>query len=226
MPYCTRCGSELPRDEEARFCPNCGAPIPFKARGYVKRREEVREQPRFASRRNRLLAFSVALFLCVAVTSAGALSKIDSSEAQLIVEDFKDMEEMLQRVGVQLIFGNNMMYCLIMFIPFVGPISGFYVLYSTGKVLAALGYVLGADPLLLFLNLLIYPHAWLEYAAYSIAISESTWLSFYALKYRLRGIRGEIINAAKYISICTVLLLVGAFVEIALITLASSSIPV
>ena len=134
------------------------------------------------------------------------------------------MEDVLQTAGIQLIFGNNMMYCLVMFIPFVGPIGGFYVLYSTGRVLAAWSSVLGADPILLFLSLLIYPHAWLEYASYSLAVSESMWLSFYVLKYRFRGLRAEAINAAKYISICTGLLLAGALVEMALITLAPSSI--
>jgi len=224
MPYCTRCGIKLPEDEEARFCPNCGAPIFHKARGYAKDEREARRSLPVASRKNRLLVFLFAFFLCIVVTSIGALSKIDNLEAQVIIEDFKRIEEMLQTAGIQLIFGNNMMYCLVMFIPFVGPIGGFYVLYSTGKILAALSSVLGVDPMLLFLNLLIYPHAWLEYSAYSLAISESMWLSFYALKYGFRGLRTEAVNAAKHISICVVLLLSGAFVEMALITLVSPSL--
>jgi len=27
MPYCTKCGAPLPRDAEARFCPNCGTRV-------------------------------------------------------------------------------------------------------------------------------------------------------------------------------------------------------
>jgi len=225
MSYCTRCGIKLPEDEEVRFCPNCGAPVFFKAQRRIEDKKEARRPLQVASRKSRLLTFLFALFLCVAVTSAGALSKIDNSEAQIIIEDFEKIEKMLQTAGVQLIFGNNMMYCLVMFIPFVGPISGFYVLYSTGKVLAALSSILGTDPMLLFLSLLIYPHAWLEYASYSLAVSESMLLSFYALKYRFKGIRAEAINVAKYISICAVLLLAGALVEMTLLTLAPSSIP-
>jgi len=226
MPYCTRCGIKLPEDEEARFCPNCGAPIFFKTPRYAGYEKKAIRPLKAASRKNRFLTFLFALFLCVTVTSAGALSKIDNSEAQLIIENFEKVEEMLQTAGVQLIFGNNMMYCLAMFIPFVGPIGGFYVLYSTGKVLAALSSILGTDPMLLFLSLLIYPHAWLEYVSYSLAVSESIWLSSYALKYRFKGLRAEAVNAAKYISICAILLLAGAFVEMALITLVPSSIPV
>ena len=35
MPYCTRCGIKLPDDKEARFCPNCGAPI-LETQGFIK----------------------------------------------------------------------------------------------------------------------------------------------------------------------------------------------
>jgi len=225
MPYCVRCGIKLPEDEEVRFCPNCGAPVSFKPQQYIKKRRETRRSLQTASRKTRFLTFLFALFLCVAVTSAGALSKIDDSEVQGIVEDFEKVENMLQTAGVQLIFGNNMMYCLVMFIPFVGPIGGFYVLYSTGKILSALSSMLGADPIFLFLSLMIYPHAWLEYASYSLAVSESMWLSFYLLRYGFKGLKAEASNAAKYISICGVLLLAGAFVEMELIRLVSITIP-
>jgi len=224
MPYCTRCGAKIPEDEEARFCPNCGAPILLKPRiDAAYRKEEV--EPLYAARKMHTLLFLTILFLNILVTSAGALSKVESPQAQVIVKDFREMEKMLRTVGVQLIFGNNMMYCLVMFIPFVGPISGFYVLYSTGRVLAALGYVLGADPLLLFLSLLIYPHSWLEYISYSLAISESIRLSIYTLRYRLKGLKAELPRTAKYISLCAALLLTGALIEMALITLIPSAIP-
>jgi len=225
MPYCTRCGIKLPEDKEARFCPNCGAPILLGMHGYIKVKKEKREPLHAVSHKSRFLSFLAILFLCVLVTSAGALSRIDGSQAQLIFEDFKEIEKMLRTAGVQLIFGNNMMYCLSMFIPFIGPISGFYVLYSTGRILAALSNVLGTDPLLLFLSLMIYPHAWLEYVSYSLAISESVWLSFYMFKYRFKGLRNEAINAAKYISICAVFLLAGAIIEMSLITSAGTFIP-
>ena len=224
MPYCTRCGIKLPDDKEARFCPNCGAPI-LETQGFIKVKKEGRRPLYAVSRKTRLTSVLAAFLLCVLVTSAGALSRVDGSKAQDMIEDFKEIEGVLQIAGVQLIFGNNMMYCLSMFIPFIGPISGSYVLYSTGKLLAAMSYVLGADPLLLFLSLLIYPHAWLEYISYSLAISESIWLSFYLLKYRYKGLRAEMMNVAKCISVCAVLLLAGAFIEMALITSASTLVP-
>jgi len=225
MPYCVRCGAKLPEDEEARFCPNCGAPLPEEVRRDIAKKRE-RELLRVAPLGRRLMLASFIFLLCMLVTCFGTLTRIEEGEAQAIVNDFNEIEKILQKVGIQLIFGNNMMYCLVMFIPFVGPAGGFYVLYSTGKVLAALSHVQGYNPLFLFLMVMACPHAWLEYISYSLAISESIWLSFFIIKYRYRGLRVEIINAVKCISLCAILLLAGAVIEMALITSVSKIAPI
>jgi len=221
MVYCTKCGTRLPEDEQAKFCPSCGAPIALRLDYTIPTRPSAEKKPRTAALRSRLIVTLIVFALCVGVTSAGTLAKVESSEAQGIVQEWEKVEEALETAGVQIIFGNNLMYCLVMFIPVLGPLNGFYVLYSTGKVLAAFGSTAGADPLLLFLSLFIYPHTWLEYVSYSLAISESLWLLFLTLKHRLRGFRGELSNASRAIAICTVLLLLGAFAEIALISVSS-----
>jgi len=217
MPYCTKCGMKLPEDEEARFCPNCGAPIRV-----VYRRIEAEEIRPISGLKRSLLFFAV-LLLCLIVTSAGALSNVNVTEAKTIVKDFNEMEEIIKKVGVRLIFGNNLMYCLVMFIPFIGPISGFYVLYSTGKVLAAISQTVGANPLILLMSIMIFPHAWLEYISYSLAITEGILLSIYILKYRFRGVRAEAMNVAKYIAVCSILLLIGAAIEMMLISSFSTT---
>jgi len=217
MPYCTKCGMKLPEDEEARFCPNCGAPIRV-----VYRRIEAEEIRPISGLKRSLLFFAV-LLLCLIVTSAGALSNVNVTEAKTIVKDFNEMEEIIKKVGVRLIFGNNLMYCLVMFIPFIGPISGFYVLYSTGKVLAAISQTVGANPLILLMSIMIFPHAWLEYISYSLAITEGILLSIYIVKYRFRGVRAEAMNVAKYIAVCSILLLIGAAIEMMLISSFSTT---
>ena len=216
---------KLPEDEEAKFCPNCGAPLPQEMRRDIAKKRE-RELLRVAPLRRRLILASFIFLLCVLATCFGTLAKIEEAEAQDRISKFNEIEEILQIAGIQLIFGNNMMYCLAMFIPFVGPAGGFYVLYSTGRFLAALGRVQGYNPLFLFLMVMACPHAWLEYISYSLAISESIWLSFFIIKYRYRGLRVEIINATKCISLCAILLLAGAIIEMALITSASKIAPI
>ena len=225
MPYCIRCGAKIPEDEKARFCPNCGAPLPQKARQSMAEKRK-KELTRVAPLERRLILASFMALLCIFATCLGTLAKIEDKEAQDIISDFNEIENILQKAGIQFIFGNNMMYCLVMFIPFVGPVGGFYVLYSTGRVLAALSQVQGYNPLFLFLMVMVCPHAWLEYISYSLAISESVWLSFFIIKYRYGGLRFEVANAVKYISLCAVLLLAGAIIEMAIITSASEIAPI
>jgi len=183
---------------------------------------ELRGGLKVTTLRNRILVLLIAFVLCLAITDAGAMSKIESSEAQDLIGEVNKTNEMLSTIGVQFIFGNNLMYCIMMFVPVWGPYYGSIVLYSTGRVLAALGATRGVNPLALFLTLFIYPHAWLEYVSYSLAISESFWLIYASVKYGGKGLRNELSTAAKVMAICAVLLLLAAFVEMYLISSISS----
>ncbi len=215
-----KCGARLLADESARFCPFCGASLDVQL-PYERRLEtgtEPRRALRVATLRNRVLVMLIAFVLCIAITAVGAVSRVESSEAHEIIGEFDKLEELLNDVGLQFIFGNNLMYCMIMFVPALGPYYGSLVLYSTGKVLAALGVTSGINPLTLFFSLFIYPHAWLEYISYSLAISESFWLIYAIIKDRSRGLRSELSTAAKVMAICAVLLLLAAFAEMYLIT--------
>ncbi|MCW4021015.1 MAG: stage II sporulation protein M [Candidatus Bathyarchaeota archaeon] len=224
MLYCIKCGTRVPEDKESRFCPNCGAPL-MPVAGYQQARlvtVEAQGKRRIATSKSRLLALAAAMVFCFAVTAAGAVARMELSEAQDIVQEMEGLEEVFAIAGLQIIFGNNLMHCLIMFAPFLGPIWGSYVLHSTGRVLAAVGSMAGADPLLLFITLFVSPHAWMEYVSYGLAISESFWLVYSAAKYRTKGFRNELTNASKAVAVCAVLLLLGAFAEMLLI----SSMPV
>jgi len=92
---------------------------------------------------------------------------------------------------------------------------GFFVLYNTATSFAALSLVYHVEPLIVFASLFATPVFWLEYVSYSLAISESLILAYAAVKRRFRN---ELVNASKVISICAVLLLLSAFVEMALIS--------
>jgi predicted RNA-binding Zn-ribbon protein involved in translation (DUF1610 family) len=224
MPYCIKCGTQLPTDEAAKFCPNCGAAIvpTIRHRQTLVTTKEPYESLEIATTRNRVLLMLVTLVLCFAITSAGALEQIEFSEANNITQEFQTFQGMLKAVGLQIIFGNNLMHCLFMFIPGIGPFYGFYVLYSTGKVLAATGLMMGENPLLLFISLFIYPYAWLEYVSYSLAVSESLWLIHAARKYQIKGFRYELSTAAKVIAFCAILLLIAAIAEMNVVSSALS----
>jgi hypothetical protein len=118
----------------------------------------------------------------------------------------------LERTGA--IFRNNMVICLIMFVPIGGLVFGIYVLYNTSVYIAAQSLANNLSPVLVLAFLLILPFAWFEFVSYSIAFSESYW--FVRRLFQHRGAR-ELKNLGILILISAGLLLLGAFIEAALI---------
>lgn len=163
------------------------------------------------------------IFLSMIITIAGVLTPLSSEEANAIGNELNEtrntMDSMPVVRQVPFIFGNNFMICLAGFVPIAGPIFECYVLYSTGVVIAADSYN-KANPLMVFLFLFIFPFTWLEFIAYSIAFAESVWLTWRIIQRRFRS---EVVTTCKFISICAVMLLLAAVIEIAIIQLFSSA---
>lgn len=165
----------------------------------------------FPPRIKRIITVVAFFFLAIIITIAGTLTPLSREDASSINDE---LEQLRPKVSVQYIFGNNLMLCLAMFVPIAGPIFGGYVLYNTGLVIAAQSIANDLPPLITFFTLLIFPFAWLEFFAYSTAFAESFWLIRRIMQRRGRR---EIVNACILISICAVLLLVAAIIEMALI---------
>ena len=219
MPYCTRCGFKIPEEEGARFCPNCGAPLTHA----ITPKEEVKigeVKVGGAGRLRKALSNRVVTAVILAIvgfltTLAGSLSSVNIAEAQGMVNQLDELRKLVEQLTLDIqfkfIFGNNLMHCLFMFTPVLGPPYGLYVLYQTGRFIAATGVINGVNPLLLLFTTFLFPHAIMEYIAYGIAMSESLWLLYMAAKRRLRA---ELVNACKAIALATVLLLAAAFIEV------------
>ena len=171
-----------------------------------------------SSRDKRILTIVVFFVISLIVTSAGALTPLNVQDANSINQE---IEQLRQNISVQHVFGNNLMLCLPMFIPFVGPIFGLWVLYNTGVVIAAETIATSpqVSPLLTLFMLFVFPFTWMEFISYSTGFAESVWLI-------RRGTQGlgkrELKNAAILIAIVAVMLLLAAIIEVALI-LASTS---
>ena len=154
----------------------------------------------FSPKLKRILLIIFFFFLSLIVTIAGVLTPLSHDEAISINQEF---EQALPDITLQYIFGNNFMICLIMFVPFAGPVFGFYALYNTGVIIAASSIAQYQSPIINFLFLVILPVFWLEFLAYSTAMSESVWLIWRAIQHKGKK---ELMNACILISFCACLL--------------------
>jgi uncharacterized membrane protein SpoIIM required for sporulation len=179
---------------------------------------------KISTRIKRVLTVIIFFLLLLAATIVGALTPLTFEEREAINKELQKMRESLSSSGgiqgIALIFGNNFMLCLSFFIPFLGPLFGFYVLYNTGVVIAAESSSIGVNSLLTFILLFIFPFTWLEYLAYSAASAQSLWLGWRIIK---RKGRRELVNTCILITICAVILLVAAMIEMAIISVFSQS---
>jgi hypothetical protein len=167
-----------------------------------------------SSKKQRIITIIIFFLIGITITCVGTLAPLSKQEADQINQDLKNLRS---NVSVQYIFGNNLLICLVMFIPIVGPIFGLYALYNTGVVIEAqivAASSTGISPILAFFLLFLFPFTWLEFISYSTAFAESVWI----IRRFTQGLgRKEIKNSAVLIAIVTILLLVGAVIETLLI---------
>jgi len=166
----------------------------------------------FPSKIKRIITIIIFFTLSLVATIAGILTPLTSEEAQSLNQELENVRE---DVNVQYIFGNNFLICLAMFVPFFGPILGFFALYNTGIYVAASSITAGFHPIIGFFSLLILPVFWLEFLAYSIALAESVWLIMKAIHGKLRS---ELPKTCILITICALILVTAAIIEMILIS--------
>jgi hypothetical protein len=172
-----------------------------------------------SSRKKRLFTIIAVFVVAVIVTTVGSFVPISAADAQQISNDLNQTVSTMQAQGtlVQFIFGNNFLITLVMFIPVIGPVLGLFIMFNTGNVVGAIATSSGFSPIFALIALIITPVFWLEFAAYSTAMSESVWLFRRLLQGR--GFR-ELRVMSVFVTITAVILAVGALVETALISVS------
>jgi len=166
------------------------------------------------ARIKRLMAIFLALLLAFLTTLAGVVTPMTREEAVETKKEFERHTAVPDEVLFQLIFGNNFYLCFLMFIPILGPIFGFYVLYNTGRMIGAMAIAEQLSPSMVLVGLFILPFAWLEYIAYSIAISQSFWLTLSLVR---RKFKIELVKTCLFITLCALILIVAALIETVLL---------
>ena len=171
---------------------------------------------RSSSRRKRIITVAVFLLLWQVATIVGLMTPLSQQDANSINQE---LEQERTTASAENIFGHNLILCLVTFAPIGGPIFGFFSSYSSGVVMVAQSmspqaHALGLTPLLLLFAYFLIPIYWLENISMSIGLAESVWL----IRRTTQGYgKRELRNAAVLIAIVTLILLVSAIIEIALI---------
>jgi hypothetical protein len=168
---------------------------------------------RSSSRRKRITTALVFLLLWQVATVLGTLTPVSRQYANSINQEISQERS---TATVEDIFGHNLILCLAMFVPIVGPIFGFFSAYSLGVVMVAqsISYNPPLPPLLLLFAYFLIPIYWLETISMSIGLAESVWL----IRRTTQGYgKRELRNAAVLIAIVTLILLASATLEIILI---------
>lgn len=170
-----------------------------------------------SSKRKRIYSIIFIFIIAFILTVVGSFVQLSHQDAQTISSNLNStLNEQRARGNLtEYIFLNNFEICLLMFIPIIGAVLGFAILFNTGIALGAIAYVQGYPVGLGLLSLVITPVFWLEFTAYSVAIAESIWLTRRLMQRRWLEAR----NTAILIAICAGILIVGAIVEVWLINL-------
>jgi len=166
----------------------------------------------------RILTVLIFFLLSIVITVAGVLTPLTLEDSKAISDELKQVQDNLKGMNVWqstvYIFANNFRICLLIFVPIAGPLIGSYILYNTGLVIGAESRVMNMPGLIVFVALFLLPHAWLEFAAYSMAFAASVWLTWKVIR---RQAKRELLQTCKYIAICALLLFAAGFIEAYLI---------
>lgn len=174
---------------------------------------------RASPRRKRLLSIIAVLIVVVIITGLGTLVPVTKEDANQIYQQVNQTDNVLNEQGAfaltSLIFGNNLLICLLMFVPLIGPLLGLVILFGTGTNIAGLALATNIPTGLYLFVLLITPHTWLEFVAYAVAMSASVWLFMRIIQGR--GWQELKKNTTKFIVVSVLFLVAAAFVEVGLI---------
>ncbi len=166
-----------------------------------------------SAKRKRIYSVILVLILSIMVTILGTFVPLSTEDAQTIADQvnstIRENRDIASLTGA--IFVNNFSICLLMFIPVVGAVLGFSILFTTGTALSAISMsqVPPIPTWLSFLALAITPIFWIEFIAYSLAMAQSIWLFRRLMQRRWRELKWTAIS----IGIVAAMLAIGAVVE-------------
>jgi len=153
--------------------------------------------------------FLVFLILIVMIISLGSSTNLSREEGSKIREEVE--KRISERANPQGIFTNNFAIAMLLFTPGIGPVIGLLVLHNTGVAIAATAVSENIPGLLIVMGLMLLPFTWLEFMAYSTAMTQSVFLTLGLLR---RSLRRELVRTGILILIVFATLSLAALIEV------------
>jgi len=233
LMYCSNCGVKLPISG-AIFCQDCEVRINLSENQkegsslFVNNIEDSSEKLdggngeaasspedlktfpsiKILKWRDWISLFKIFLILTLGLIAIGASISLSKEAGSNLVDVWKGQ---LPEISALTILINNLRIAYLMMIPVIGIPIAAYALFNTGLVISAQAASAGVSGLFVFPVLLIFPFSWLEFFAYSAAMTQGIFLLLGLVRHRFRV---EAVRTGVVAAIIFVLLLIGSLVEI------------
>jgi len=213
---CHRYGMLL--SPNAEFCPISGD----NAKADVSERQNSQPKEHFPKLFSHALNFNITrnvrvivFFFFVAVfligLALGSFAPISLSNAEALTSSVRNQVNQSSFISlVESIAQNNIVLCLVFFVPVFGQIFMALTSYNTGLVISAVAVTNSMNRLTVLQNLFFYPSTWLETIVYGLAASESIIFLLCVIK---GDYEKEVKRLALTIMACAVILVVSAVIE-------------
>ena len=171
--------------------------------------------------KKRIIIFFIFMGLFSAAYQIGAISTVTDDESSQFLDEFKRMVGGIDSFGI---FTHNLTIALPMFIPGFGVAWGLFSGWSTGFAFASIVTSMPAlskiPPLaILYLS----PFGVMELVAYSLGISRSYMIMYSLIKHK--SVKPQFLAIMIEVGIVVVLLLVGGYLEFAMIDISKGMTP-
>lgn len=170
---------------------------------------------------SRLIAGLVATVALICLLAAGALTPVSSSDAQKMVESFRELASSMAESPAG-IFLNNLAASLLMMVPALGIALAAFIVYNTGLVMAAISSVSNIPAAFSLLIPFLSFYGLVEMLAYGFAVSESFYLASAVVRKRF----GKELRILPFVVAVVVgLLALAAVIEWAIIAFFQQFLP-
>jgi len=133
----------------------------------------------------RLMAALLATVVLIGLLAASAFTPMSMEEAKVKAEEVQRLFSGLTVSPVG-IFTNNLLASLLMMIPAAGIVLAVFIVYNTGMVIAAISTVSNIPVTLSLAIPFLTFYGFVEMLAYGFAVSESFFMTYAAIKKRIR----------------------------------------